>query len=95
LSSSVALKRFPHVLPHDRYLQIRYEEFVSDLSRFAGLIFDFLGVPLSKVTLAKISDLLTQEGPSRWEKDMPDHLRRKVSGCLNTTLKELGYNGRS
>lgn len=94
LSSTVSVKALPHALPPDRYLQIRYEEFVSDLSRFAELIFDFLGVPLANATLDKISDLRTQEGPSHWEKDMTDHLRRKVSGCLNTTLKELRYDGR-
>jgi hypothetical protein len=92
LSSSVAVKRLPHVLSRDRYLQIRYEEFVANLSQFADLIFDFLGVPVSGATLDKISNLRSQDKPSHWEKDMTDHLRRKVSSCLNTGLKELGYD---
>ncbi|MBI5591087.1 MAG: sulfotransferase [Deltaproteobacteria bacterium] len=92
LSSTVSVKRLPQILSPNRYIMIRYEEFVSDLSHFAELIFDFLGVPLSVATIEKISNLQSQNKPSRWEKDMTDPLRRKVSNCLNPALKELGYD---
>jgi hypothetical protein len=95
LAASVAVKRLPHVVPSDRYLQIRYEEFVSDLSYFTQLIFAFLGVPVSNATQDKISSLRPQDTGSHWEKDMTEHLRQKVSRCLNTSLRELGYDERT
>ena len=94
LSASVAVKLLPHVLPSDRYLQIRYEQFVSRLAYFTELVSDFLKVPVARATLDKVSALSPQTGPSHWEKDMPDHLRRKVSRCLSKGLKELGYDER-
>jgi hypothetical protein len=94
LSASVAVKLLPHVLPSDRYLQIRYEQFVCNLRYFAELISNFLKVPVSRATLDKVSALSPQTGPSHWEKDMTDHLRRKVSRCLTNGLKELGYEER-
>jgi hypothetical protein len=92
LASSVSVKCLPHVLPPDRYLQIRYEEFVSDLRHFAEVIFDFLGVPLTIATVNIISTLRSQGKPSRWEKNMTADLRRRVSSSLNTELKDLGYD---
>jgi hypothetical protein len=94
LCSSVSVRRLPYVVPPDRYLQIRYEEFVSDLSDSSERIFKFLGVPLSHATQDKISSLRPQEKASHWEMDMTDRLRRKVSRCLNASLKELGYDER-
>lgn len=94
LCSSVTVKRLPYILPPDRYLQIRYEDFVSDLSHSSERIFTFLGVHLSSATQGKISSLRLQDKVSHWERDMTPNLRRKVSRCIGSSLRELGYDDR-
>jgi hypothetical protein len=86
----------------ERYLELRYERLVSDVSGQLGRLFDFLGVPTppdagrlfrvpENLGAARGERRVVAGNTQKWKRRMPPALRRRVEGITGDLLDELGY----
>ena len=79
-------------VPAGQYLEIRYEELVSNPAAVFGTITDFIGLDKSCPAFADhVARKISSESLERWKSDLSGDEQKKILSILGPTLTELGY----
>ena len=79
-------------LPTNQFIEIRYEDFVKDPTKYSDLIFQQLGMPLYTNKMEKISNLLAiKDRGNRWKKDLNSQQTKLITESLESDLVNRGY----
>lgn len=89
-------RRIGRELGPGRYLEVRYEELMSDPARRFAEVFDFAGPgPDGRAGASRlhneIGSLVKGTNVEKWRTQMPSHALRTVERVAGPLLRELGY----
>ncbi len=79
-------------LPDDAWINLRYEEVVTDPRKWFGLILDFCGIERDEAYLDRLAGTVHADSVHRWREELEPGELEAAMPVLEPTLRELGYD---
>lgn len=86
-----ASKDFEKVEP-ERYIEIRYEDLVSNSEMVIQELCQFLSVEVSAARLNELSGMIHKESTGKWAKQLTEEEIAQINNIIQPTLMKLGYS---
>lgn len=77
----------------ERYIRVKYEDFVKDPVTQSARIFEYFSLSFDKHTLQEACKTVRQNSVGKWQKDLSPEQKKLLSVLLNEELKKSGYLG--
>ena len=74
-----------------KYLELKYEDFVSDPARQLEHVISFLGITASRDRISEVASNVFSRSVGRWRQSENKELIQEVSECIGPTMEKLGY----
>jgi len=75
----------------ERYIRVKYEDFVKDPVAQSSRIFDYFSLSHDKHALQEVCKTVRQDSVGKWQKDLSAEQKSLLSELLKEELKNSGY----